>query len=246
MLKDQIKIIISKTKASLLIIICSIVFLIGLGIYSIQTIPNLQIKLKTTNTEIKELTTKRERLTLYSGYNLDLITEYLNKILPLQEDGFSIYNSITSLTKNSGGLLENMPSFFQKNTTKNASIQMQLAGNLNVITKLLTDYQYKSGRFILIPKLSYAPSKNTISFTTIYFTSQKTREKNINSLLLDKDSLNEVLRNAQKYNSLIKIDDTTTLNLNYETNKYPFQQFDVTKEESAVKKSYTGFFLKTA
>lgn len=133
----------------LLILIFLIFFLIRK-----QEISNKISSLKSENYQLAE---KLKILEELDNVNINDVENYLNNVIPNQDNIFTIISSLNELSKNSGIIISN---YEIKNTNVNSDkIKIKINFITNDVLKFLEEYQKKSKRLIIITDVEIKPDQ---------------------------------------------------------------------------------------
>jgi len=207
-----------------LIIISICLILITLSIRSfVEQSNTFELKKSSLEKEINDLESKKDLiLTAHSlqkeNLPLDELNKVLNRLIPFEEDYFSIIIALEKISQKTGFIITSYSMNLQKSNPQKLSLTVSGIGDRQSFLEFIKNYRFIGGRLITVDNIKFSETASDKTEIALNFYNQD-KKKNLPSLFLltqkDKEQLKEILSKTE----IVMQEEKDT---QYETKTNPF------------------------
>lgn len=227
-------------KSQLLVIFIIIGLLLLLVLYIPNSIGNtfrMRETIKKTKTEIAELNRQKQTINEYTRYNLKDLVAYTQKLVPDDDDTFSIHTTLDALStqNNFSGVTKNVPFGDVNKGLIPISITTEIS--LDELQELLNTKTHIYGRFFTIQSFTY-DFKNNKAILKLHFFSKKLAGKTdaSNLRIINNDTLDTIVKMERDSNTVSPLSEVKLNETDYTKTTLPFGMTKEPEETPKVKK----------
>lgn len=170
-----------------------------------------QSKINTIRTEIASLVSKQSVLMQFDENALNDSLYVFSRLLPIEEDYYSIIQTLNRLSIDTGLGIDKFQISFDKRASNSIKITVDTTGDSEKLFNFFNAYLYKGGRLITLDNIEYVPNFSKKSITlNFYHVPLKTEAIPYNS-----EEIKKALGWAIKIKPLLVRNDT---NINFDAN----------------------------
>lgn len=198
-------------------------FIFSVFFYINKSVEN-KSQIKTIFAEIEDLNSKKELIVLRGklkneGLDIDEINKLFYKLVPEEEDFFSIISALEKISIETGFFITEYELNLSASSAKKISLNVYGIGNNNVFMSFLKEYNFGGGRLITINEISFSSQSVKGNKLTLTFYSGKAPESTAKIIVnnQDKQFLKEI-----KNKITVNYAFTPEADLSYPTKTNPF------------------------
>lgn len=131
---------------------------------NVQSILEMNKKTDAIKIEIADLQKQNDTIVRYSSEELDKLVITLNRLLPSNEDYFSIFNSLEVMGTNTGVTFTSFSSPFSGTSTDGVLVSAEASGTVSSFLNFLEQYQLAGTRVATIEDITINPPASSAIF----------------------------------------------------------------------------------
>ncbi len=223
---------VQKNSSFLVLFFLDILFIILIIFFYIQQIKQFNKQKSILKDKIESSEKRKSLIELANNLknrdiDVELINQYLNSLIPNNENFFSIITALENLSQETGFMIINYNLDFIDTNSKTVSLKITGIGDMDTFLEFLKNYRFNGGRLITINKIDYYPEDQTNSLTNeknLYLTFYS-QQKQPNKIFLgtindnDKKLILEILSKTK----IIKNELNPNKEIEFESREDPFQ-----------------------
>lgn len=223
---------VQKNFSFILVFFLDILLIVFLIFFYIQKIDQFNKQKLTLEDKIKSLKTRESLIELTKNLkkrniDVELINQYLNSLIPNNEDFFLIITALENLSHETGFIIINYDLSLINTNRKRVSVAITGIGDMKTFLEFLKKYRFNSGRLITIDKIDYSPEDLTRSSTNekklyLTFYSQQKQPNNI-SLNTINDNDKKLILEILSKTKIIKKELNSNKEIEFPIREDPFQ-----------------------
>lgn len=199
--------------------------LVVLSTKNVQSIVATNKKIEVVKKEISDLQKQNDTIVRYSPEELDKLVQTINRILPSNEDYFSIFNSLEVMGANTGVAFTSFSSPFSGTSTDGVLVSAEASGTVTSFLNFLEQYQLAGTRVATIEDITINPPASSAIFRLKFHSKAVSTSTTVNSILPINPKMVQLLQKieARDRNS-VSIPNENPSEVQRESKQDPFSQ----------------------
>lgn len=192
---------------------------------NIQSIVETNKKIDAIKIEIGDLQKQNDTIVRYSPEDLDALVRTINRLLPSNEDYFSIFNSLEVMGANTGVSFTSFSSPFSGTSTDGVLVSAEASGTVSSFLNFLEQYQLAGTRVATVEDITINPPASTAIFRLKFHSKAVSTNGLVNTVPAINEKMVQLLQKIEaRDGSISPIPDENQPEILLESKEDPFSQ----------------------
>ncbi len=213
-------------KENIVYVLLFVIFLVMLGVFLPRQLSNyseLSQKKEKINQELSNLRTKKITVLSFTAGEIDELVKVLNRLIPNNEDYFSLFTTIENLSLSSGFAINSYKTVLPDSPKEELSVTINGEGSMNSLFDFLEKYHFGGGRLITVKEVKLTPNNLSIVTLQLTFYSKDFKSTNADFTTVDSSTVKSLKQISSGLEAIAANQDSSVPQPNYPVRSDPFQ-----------------------